>query len=117
MRKKLVAAASQSYSSEATHRSRCDGISAAKRESSIAGVSDLLPLLFCILVCGASLGHAAQVPVQHKEGLIHGFLTLRNHGGEIIANGDLIQNAHGLSMDLSLTRSKNFSDRNPLLAR
>lgn|SRR5512146_3034202 len=38
---------------------------------------------------------AAQVPVRHKEGLVHGFLTLRNLQGELIADGDLIQNARG----------------------
>ena len=36
-----------------------------------------------------------QVAVQHKEGLVHGFLVLRTLEGETLADGDLIQNAHG----------------------
>lgn len=38
---------------------------------------------------------AAQVAVRHKEGLVHGFLTLRTLQGELIADGDLIQNTQG----------------------
>jgi hypothetical protein len=50
-------------------------------------------ICFCIL-CGA-LATAAPVPVRHKEGLVHGFLTLSTLDGEIIATGDLVQFAHG----------------------
>lgn len=52
----------------------------------------LLVLAFCV-----SAVHAAEVPiaVRHPEGLVHGFLTLRNMQGELLANGDLIQNQHG----------------------
>jgi hypothetical protein len=46
-----------------------------------------------LLLWGASA--VAQVPVRHPEGLVHGFLTLRTLQGELIADGDLIQNAHG----------------------
>jgi hypothetical protein len=43
------------------------------------------------------------VPVRHKEGLIHGFLTLSTLDGEIIANGDLLQLAHGERVTNHLT--------------
>jgi hypothetical protein len=35
------------------------------------------------------------VPVQHTEGLVHGFLVLRSLDGNILADGDLNQVAHG----------------------
>src|SRR5689334_1658609 len=38
---------------------------------------------------------AAQVPVRHAEGLVHGFLVLRTLDGTALADGDLIQNARG----------------------
>jgi len=50
-------------------------------------------LCFCIL-CG-TFATAAPVAVRHKEGLVHGFLTLSTLDGQVIANGDLIQLAHG----------------------
>jgi len=37
----------------------------------------------------------AQITAQHKEGLLHGFLVLRNAEGQAIADGDLIQNVNG----------------------
>ncbi len=49
----------------------------------------------CVLVLFAGSAPAAQVPVRHREGLVHGFLALRTLQGEIIADGDLIQNARG----------------------
>jgi len=36
-----------------------------------------------------------QVPVRHAEGLVHGFLVVRTMEGDVIAHGDLTQNAHG----------------------
>src|SRR5215471_18174426 len=43
-----------------------------------------------------SLGVRAEpVSVRHAEGIVHGFLTLRTLDGKLVANGDLIQNAHG----------------------
>jgi hypothetical protein len=51
-------------------------------------------VLCAALLCPCLLS-AAQVPVRHKEGLVHGFLALRTLQGEIIADGDLIQNVHG----------------------
>jgi hypothetical protein len=51
-------------------------------------------LLACVaLLATASL--AEQVPVRHTEGLVHGFLALRTLEGETLADGELIQNAHG----------------------
>lgn len=38
---------------------------------------------------------ADQVTVQHREGLVHGFLALRTLDGELLANGDLLQNVRG----------------------
>ena len=51
-------------------------------------------VLCAALLCPCLLS-AAQVPVRHKEGLVHGFLALRTLQGEIIADADLIQNVHG----------------------
>ena len=54
--------------------------------------------LFVLIAC-AALIHGqpseAQVPVQHPEGLVHGFLELRTLDGAIVADGDLIQNVRG----------------------
>jgi len=38
---------------------------------------------------------AAPVAVRHTEGLVHGFLVLRTLEGDTLADGDLIQVAHG----------------------
>jgi len=38
---------------------------------------------------------AEPISVRHPEGIVHGFLTLRTLDGKLVANGDLIQNAHG----------------------
>ena len=46
------------------------------------------------LICVAGLS-AEPVPVRHTEGVVHGFLALRELDGTTIADGDLIQNAHG----------------------
>jgi hypothetical protein len=39
---------------------------------------------------------AETVAVHHTEGLVHGFLVLRNLQGELLADGDLVQVAHGV---------------------
>lgn len=49
-------------------------------------------LLFALLADATS---AQPVAVRHKEGLVHGFLTLRTTDGQLVANGDLIQLARG----------------------
>ena len=38
---------------------------------------------------------AEPIVVQHVEGLVHGFLALRSPEGNVLANGDLIQDARG----------------------
>jgi hypothetical protein len=38
---------------------------------------------------------AEPVLVRHVEGLVHGFLSLRSPGGDVLANGDLIQDTRG----------------------
>ena len=62
----------------------------------LKGMPQRLPVfvLCAALLCPCLLS-AAQVPVRHKEGLVHGFLALRTLQGEIIADADLIQNVHG----------------------
>jgi len=54
---------------------------------------------FALIVCAAifcySRAAEAQVPVQHPEGLVHGFLELRTLEGATVADGDLIQNVRG----------------------
>jgi hypothetical protein len=46
-----------------------------------------------VIVLGAHASGAAAEPVrvQKMEGVVHGFLVLRSHGGEVIADGDLVQ--------------------------
>jgi hypothetical protein len=51
--------------------------------------------LACLLFIRAGAPSAEQVAVRHVEGLVHGFLSLRSPEGKLLANGDLIQNAHG----------------------
>jgi hypothetical protein len=46
---------------------------------------------------------AAQVPVLHQEGTLHGFLILRSEEGAILATGDLAQVAHGSRVTAHLT--------------
>jgi hypothetical protein len=48
-------------------------------------------LVIAMLAASVSVS-GAQIPVRHREGLVHGFLVLRSLRGEIVANGDLIQN-------------------------
>jgi hypothetical protein len=50
-------------------------------------------VLLLTLLAGSSV--AQPVAVRHKEGLVHGFLTLRTTDGALVANGDLIQLARG----------------------
>ena len=38
---------------------------------------------------------AEQVAVRHTEGLVHGFLALRNMAGATLADGELLQVARG----------------------
>ena len=52
-------------------------------------------LLACAAVVPPGTLSAAPVAVRHTEGLVHGFLVLRTLEGNILADGDLIQVAHG----------------------
>ena len=45
----------------------------------------------CVILASSFLS-GEQVPVRHKEGLVHGFLVLRTLDGQALATGDLIQN-------------------------
>ena len=57
-----------------------------------------------VLFMTASAGiRADSVRVRHVEGLVHGFLALRDEGGKTIARGDLIQNAQGARVTSRLT--------------
>jgi hypothetical protein len=48
-----------------------------------------------LLFLATSVIHADPVGVRHTEGTYHGFLTLRTLEGKTLANGELIQVAHG----------------------
>jgi hypothetical protein len=52
-------------------------------------------LLACSILLQQESILAAPIAVRHTEGLVHGFLTLRTQAGELLADGDLIQVAHG----------------------
>jgi len=62
----------------------------------------LIILFFCALVVPTSLS-AAGVSVRFREGLVHGFLVLRSPEGKTLADGDLIQVAHGDRVTSRLT--------------
>jgi len=47
-----------------------------------------------VLFCSSGVV-AEQVVVRHTEGLVHGFLVLRNTGGVALADGELLQDARG----------------------
>jgi hypothetical protein len=51
-------------------------------------------LLTCVLLLPNALS-AEQVPVRHKEGLMHGFLALRTLEGKSLADGEMTQIAEG----------------------
>ena len=55
-------------------------------------------------LASASAGSSTEsVRVRHVEGLVHGFLGLRDDGGRTIARGDLTQNAQGSRVTSRLT--------------
>lgn len=51
---------------------------------------------------------AAQIPVRFAEGATHGFLVLRTQGGQILAQGDLLEAARGA--EIHKTTVFRFSD-------
>ena len=53
-----------------------------------------VPVLRGVLIWSGALA-AEQVVVRHTEGLVHGFLVLRNTAGKILADGELLQVARG----------------------
>jgi hypothetical protein len=55
----------------------------------------LIAALASVALLWADAPSADPVVVQHLEGLVHGFLALREPEGRVLANGDLIQNAQG----------------------
>ncbi len=61
---------------------------AASRNLRIVGLLALTMLLLPTPVC-------AQQIVRYQEGITHGFLILRDEQGNAIAEGDLMQTAHG----------------------
>ena len=60
-------------------------------------------LLACVPLFQAPSLSAAQVTVNHTEGMVHGFLVLRTLDGNTIAEGDLIQIARGDRVTAHLT--------------
>jgi len=76
--------------------------SGGERGGDVSRYARLLVLLICVLVRPPLLP-AEQVQVRHKEGLVHGFLVLRTLDGQIIADGDLIQNVRGDRVTSRLT--------------
>src|SRR5438874_4363022 len=50
---------------------------------------------FSVILLSSYPVDAEQVQVRHREGLVHGFLSLRTMQGEFLADGDLIQNSRG----------------------
>src|SRR5438105_3974832 len=55
----------------------------------------LAPLLACTLVLQPNGLTAEQIPVRHKEGLMHGFLALRTLEGKKLADGEMTQVTEG----------------------
>src|SRR6266536_5454631 len=56
-----------------------------------------------VMLAGASMLFGEPVPVRHTEGIVHGFLTLRELDGTLIADGDLVQLARGNRVTSRLT--------------
>ena len=52
-------------------------------------------LVLCGLLLCSSVLPAEQVAVRYAEGLVHGFLALRNTSGVTLADGELLQVARG----------------------
>jgi hypothetical protein len=59
--------------------------------------------LIALMVATSASAPPELVPVRHTEGLVHGFLVLRDEGGKDIARGDLIQNAQASRVTSRLT--------------
>ena len=59
--------------------------------------------LACLALLRPDPAPADPVAVRFQEGLVHGFLVLRNAEGKFVANGDLVQAAHGDRVTSRLT--------------
>jgi hypothetical protein len=62
-----------------------------------------LPVRATAIVLFATAILAEQIPVRHVEGRIRGFLVLRNLNNDILASGDLVQEAKGNRVTNELT--------------
>lgn len=54
-------------------------------------------------LCRANAAPAGTLPVRHSEGVVRGFLVLKTLQGQVIARGDLVQNAKGDRVTSRLT--------------
>jgi hypothetical protein len=58
-----------------------------------------VPTVVALMIAAASRCPSgavrAQVPVRHAEGVVHGFLVLRDTDGRALADGDLLQTSRG----------------------
>jgi hypothetical protein len=62
----------------------------------------LTALLASVLLLSPRVLRGEPVTVHHSEGLVHGFLALRNLDGSLLADGDLTQVARGVSVTIRL---------------
>lgn len=68
------------------HRHRCMRTRRGLRSLAAATLGAAI-----LLAAGATPARTAPVPARYLEGVTHGFLVLRGPGGEILAEGDLLQ--------------------------
>src|SRR5690242_14068450 len=55
-----------------------------------------------LMLVGGARASADAIRVRHVEGLVHGFLVLRDAGGKAIARGELLQSARGAQVTSQL---------------
>jgi hypothetical protein len=55
----------------------------------------VVALMVAVVVFSATRSVRAQVAVRHAEGVVHGFLVLRDTDGKALADGDLLQTSRG----------------------
>jgi hypothetical protein len=58
----------------------------------------LAGLLAASLACGSTTVNAQSVTVRHQEGMVHGYLALRDPNGKRIGYGELLQTSDGEQM-------------------
>ena len=54
-----------------------------------------MPRVLLLVALLTTFASGSQVNVRYREGLVHGFLTLRSLDGTLLADGDLVQNVRG----------------------